>query len=113
MRATIGSGKGKHMREVFSDFFRRETLPDGRVRIPLGAEQDVPDLRGLHDGEEVRLVLPGELTAQGLVESVTQGGYTLWYAVLASMGAIQPLEPTPDGASSTSPIEPASTPSLR
>ena len=81
------------MREVFSDFFRRETLPDGRVRIPLGAEQDGPDLRGLHDGEVVRFVMPGELAAIGRVESVVVGDYTMWYAVLASMDAIQLLEP--------------------
>jgi len=81
------------MREVFSDFFRRETLPDGRVRIPLGAEQDAPDLLGLHDGDEVRLLMPGELHAIGQVQSVVVGDYTMWYAILPSMDAIQLLEP--------------------
>jgi hypothetical protein len=54
---------------VFSDFNVRETLPDGRVRIPLGPEPAAPDLQGLEDGQRVLILYPDELRAAGTVQS--------------------------------------------
>lgn len=81
-------------REVFSDFFVREERPDGSVRIPLGsASERTPDLLGLHDGEQVLLVMPNELQAEAHVESDSHNGRTYWYGILDSIDAIQDISP--------------------
>ena len=98
------------MREVFNDFMRLEQRPDGTVRIPLGAEQVSADLAGLTDGEHVRLIYPGELHAEAIVEREERDGWTLWYAVISSMDAIRDLHPdTLAEANHTDQSKPAAT----
>lgn len=88
------------LHEVFSDFVIRRPQPDGTVRIPLGtASADAPDLLGLHDGERVLLVMPGELRAEATVVGEPWQGTTYWYGILDSMEAIQDITPTAQPAS--------------
>ena len=80
------------MREVFSDFMMLDRRPDGTVRIPLGAEEATNDLAGLVNGEHVRVVYPGELMAEAIVESEQVRGWTVWYAIVPNMDAIVVLD---------------------
>lgn len=61
------------MRELITDFMRLYPQPDGSVRIPLGFAGQAPDLEGLAEGERVRFVDPGQLEAEGIVRSETDG----------------------------------------
>lgn len=81
------------MREIFNDFVKLDRRPDGTVRVPLGAEQVAPDLAGLHDGETVSLVMPGELEAEAVVVSERQSGWIVWYGILSGMDAIHDINP--------------------
>ena len=81
------------MREVFSDFMRFDRLPDGRIRIPLGTADVADDLKGLHEGERVRVCYPGNLEAEGVVDSESWQGTRYWYAVLESEQAIRDIHP--------------------
>jgi len=78
---------------VFSDFNVIETLADGRVRIPLGAESVAPDLQGLQEGQPVLVLYPDELQAIGTVESEQYSGVRFWYAMLSNRDAIQNIHP--------------------
>ncbi len=87
------------LNEVFSDFFVREELPDGRVRIPLGsASERTPDLLGLHDGERVLLVMPGELQAESTVTGEPWHGTIYWYGIIDSIENIEDISPAPQPA---------------
>ena len=81
------------MREIFNDFMRLEHNPDGSVRIPLGAERATDDLRGLKDGEVVRIIYPGELVAEAIVEHQERNGHILWYGMVPNMDAIKDIHP--------------------
>lgn len=80
------------MRDLFSDFTRLDRRPDGTVRVWLGAERPFNDLAGLVNGERVRVVMPGELLAEGIAESEHTDGWTIWYAVVPSIDAIVTLD---------------------
>ena len=81
------------MRELFSDFMEIERRADGTLRLPLGAEQAIPELRGLVDGEHVLLIYPENLEAEAIVTHEQQAGWTLWYAILSGEQAIHDIHP--------------------
>jgi hypothetical protein len=81
------------MRELFKDFMQLKRRPNGTIRIPLGADQTAPELVGLKVGERVRLIYPGNLTAEAAVEIEEHNGWRLWYAVLPNEDAIRDIHP--------------------
>ena len=71
-------------KQVFADFNDLSDYPEvGIVQgIPLGLEEDIPELRLLQEHEEVVLAMPGELQAAGYVTRrvIPQGHF--WYGVV-------------------------------
>lgn len=71
-------------KHVLADFNDLSDYPEAGIvqGIPLGLEEDIPELRHLHDHEEVMLEMPGELQAEGYVtrREIPQGHY--WYGVV-------------------------------
>jgi hypothetical protein len=69
---------------VFADFNDLSDYPEAGIvqGIPLGLEEDIPELRQLHEHEVVILEMPGELQADGYVtrREMPQGHY--WYGVV-------------------------------
>lgn len=84
------------LREVYSDFNDFERCTDGTVRIALGPDplsiafQPLTDVR---EGERVRVVLPDELEAEGVLECEAFESGPLWFAVLTSWEAIRNIHP--------------------
>lgn len=81
------------MREVFSDFMRFDRMPEGHIRIPLGTADVADDLKDLREGERMRVYYPGNLEAEGVVESEPWQGTRYWYAVLEGEQAIRDIHP--------------------
>lgn len=79
--------------QVFADFARLEDRPGLGLSVPLGREDRAPRLAALADGEQVLLVEPDNLMAEGIAQSLMSGGYRYWYGVLESMAAIQDIDP--------------------
>lgn len=69
---------------LFADFNDLSDYPEDGISqgIPLGLEEDISELRGLVEREEVILDMPGELQAAGYVtrRDIPQGHY--WYAIV-------------------------------
>jgi len=79
--------------QVFADFARLEERPGLGLSVPLGREDRTPSLAALTDGEPIVMVEPDNLMAEGIAQSLMSGGFRYWYGVLASMAAIQDIEP--------------------
>jgi hypothetical protein len=83
-------------RAVYSDFNEFERLPDGRVRIVLGPQPlslALEPLADARDDENVELVLPEELEAEGVLQSEPFEGGVYWYAILPNWEAIRNIHP--------------------
>jgi hypothetical protein len=69
---------------VFADFNDLSDYPEADIQqgIPLGLQEDIPELESLTEHEEVILDMPGELQAEGYVtcRQIPQGHY--WYGVV-------------------------------
>jgi hypothetical protein len=78
------------MKEVECDFLLRSSLPDGRVRIAIGAEGDKDGLDELEleDGETILLMCP-ELEVEAIAESTPWTGTRFWYGIIVDESAIR------------------------
>ena len=85
-------------KHVLADFNDLSDYPEmGIVQgIPLGLEEDIPDLCQLRDHEEVILDMPGELQADGYVtrRDIPQGHY--WYGVVTGHAVYSDEIPSDD-----------------
>lgn len=83
------------MRQVFADFARLWERPDFGLglAVPLGREDYSPELAELKDGENVLLVMPGELYAEGVARLIEAHGARWWFGVIESRAAIHDLAP--------------------
>ena len=83
-------------REVYSDFNDFERCADGTVRVSLGSQPTSTaflPLTDVREGERVRVVLPDELEAEGVLASEHEKAGTFWYVVLPSWDAIHIVHP--------------------
>ena len=76
------------MREVYCEFLIREYLPDGRVRVLIGAAGDAEGLEDLEDGEVI-LLRCSDLEAEAVAESEPWMETLYWSGVLASEDLIR------------------------
>lgn len=71
-------------KRVFADFNDLSDYTEAGIvqGVPLGLEEDIPELRQLQEHEDVILEMPGELQADGYVtcREIPQGHY--WYGVV-------------------------------
>jgi|GEM_PF-3507547 len=71
-------------KQVFADFNDLTDYPEAGIiqGVPLGLEEDIPELRDLVEQEVVTLAMPGEMQAEGYVtrRDIPQGIY--WYGVI-------------------------------
>jgi len=71
-------------KHVFADFNDLSDYPEAGIiqGVPLGLEEDIPELRDLVEQEAVILEMPGELQAEGYVtrRDIAEGHY--WYGVV-------------------------------
>lgn len=71
------------MREVrgdFNDLSRRPELGLEGEAVPLGTEERFPELATLHDGDEVLVIEPDEVTGEGEAIHLDANGNRYWYA---------------------------------
>lgn len=88
------------MRAFFADFMHLGPRPDlglDGYTLPIGAEQDRPELATLYPGEQVIATDEGELWAQGEAISVEREGYRWWYVHKVATWHLLSEEPLPPG----------------
>lgn len=89
------------MRTVEGDFSRLRTKPGLGLTVFLGTESRHPELASLTPGEQVLIIEPGEVYAEGIAQVVEEHGQRWWYGVLesrATIHAVLPGHPAPTEA---------------
>ncbi|MEO7001329.1 MAG: hypothetical protein ABI068_05990 [Ktedonobacterales bacterium] len=80
-------------RRIFADFMGLAERKGMGLSIPLGYENDAPELATLKSGERVIMIEPDNLQPGGTVVSEDVGGQRYWYGLLESRAAIQVIDP--------------------